>query len=271
MLIEGKVAIVTGAASGIGRATAEMLAQKGVKGIGLVDMSESVEELAREINEANPGNPARAFIGDTTSSEFRKSVFNSMRDSFGAVGILVPAAGITRDAIAVKMNRESGEASIYPEEKFRLVTEVNLVAPIYWSLELVAQQAEERAERGLNKWDPEEGMQGAVVFIGSVASQGNKGQVAYASAKAGLEGATATLSKEAIFHGVRCGIIHPGFTDTPMVRAMGEEKVKEYILPYTEIQRLVRPDEIADAICFMISNSAVSGALWADAGWHPHP
>jgi 3-oxoacyl-[acyl-carrier protein] reductase len=84
-----------------------------------------------------------------------------------------------------------------------------------------------------------------------------------------LEGAAATLMKEAIYYGVRCGVIHPGFTDTPMVRNLGEEYINERILPQTQLHRLIRPEEIADAICFMIHNSAVSGELWADAGWHP--
>jgi NAD(P)-dependent dehydrogenase (short-subunit alcohol dehydrogenase family) len=75
--------------------------------------------------------------------------------------------------------------------------------------------------------------------------------------------------KEAMFHGVKCAVIHPGFTDTPMVRAMGEEYVSRNILPNTQLGRLIRPEEIASAICFMIQNSAVSGELWADAGWHP--
>ncbi len=102
-----------------------------------------------------------------------------------------------------------------------------------------------------------------------MASQGNKGQISYASTKAGLEGAAATLMKEAIFHGVRCGVIHPGFTDTPILSALGEEYLQKNVLPETQLGRLIRPEEIADAICFMISNQAVSGELWADAGWHP--
>jgi 3-oxoacyl-[acyl-carrier protein] reductase len=64
-------------------------------------------------------------------------------------------------------------------------------------------------------------------------------------------------------------VIHPRFTDTPMVRALGEDFIDKYVLPATELQRLIRPAEIADAICFMIANSAVSGQLWADAGWTP--
>jgi NAD(P)-dependent dehydrogenase (short-subunit alcohol dehydrogenase family) len=119
----------------------------------------------------------------------------------------------------------------------------------------------------LKRWEPEEAVQGAIVFIGSVSSRGNKGQISYATAKAGLEGAAATLMKEAMFYGVRCGIIHPGFTDTPMARGLGEEFLQKHVLPFTQLRRLIRTEEIADAICFMISNSAVSGELWADAGW----
>ncbi len=84
-----------------------------------------------------------------------------------------------------------------------------------------------------------------------------------------LEGAASTLMKEAIFHGVRCSIIYPGFTDTPILRAMGEEYLAKYVLPDTQLGRLIQPEEIADAICFMITNQAVSGEVWADAGWHP--
>jgi NAD(P)-dependent dehydrogenase (short-subunit alcohol dehydrogenase family) len=122
---------------------------------------------------------------------------------------------------------------------------------------------------GDGRWQPDEQSQGTAVLIGSVSSQGNKGQTAYAATKRGLEGAAATLQKEAIFHGVRCGVIHPGFTDTPMVRAMGQDYIEKNILPFTQLKRLIRPEEIADGICFMISNSAVSGELWADGGWHP--
>jgi NAD(P)-dependent dehydrogenase (short-subunit alcohol dehydrogenase family) len=74
---------------------------------------------------------------------------------------------------------------------------------------------------------------------------------------------------EAVFHGVRCGVIHPGYTDTPMVRSLGQDFIDKNIIPCTQLRRLIHPDEIADAICFMIANAAVSGSLWADAGWHP--
>jgi 3-oxoacyl-[acyl-carrier protein] reductase len=133
----------------------------------------------------------------------------------------------------------------------------------------VGSVAVDRSKRKLKEWHPDEKMQGAIVLIGSVSSSGNRGQISYATAKAGLEGAQATLSKEAIYYGVRCAIIHPGFTDTPMVRAMGEDLIRDRVLPNTQLRRLIRPDEIAEAIVFMLRNSAVSGSLWADAGWHP--
>ena len=182
--------------------------------------------------------------------------------------LCVPAAGITRDDLAVRVDKNSGKARIYPVELFKQVVDVNLIAPVYWALEMIGRVAEDRAAKGLKRWTPEEGMQGSVVFIGSISSQGNRGQISYASTKAGLEGAAATIMKEARFHGVRCSVIHPGFTDTPMVQALGADYIAKNILPFTQLGRLIQPAEIADAICFMLANSAVSGELWVDAGWH---
>jgi NAD(P)-dependent dehydrogenase (short-subunit alcohol dehydrogenase family) len=236
--------------------------------MALVDMGETVDAVAADINGAAGRKVAWSYRGDVADEAFRASVYDSISSEVDTVTICVPAAGITRDELAVRVDRETGKARIYPMERFRQVLEVNLMAPVYWSLEMIGRIAENRAARGLRRWQPAEGMQGAIVFIGSVSSQGNRGQISYASAKAGLEGAAATIMKEAVFHGVRCGVIHPGFTDTPMVRAMGDDYISKNILPFTQLSRLIRPEEIADAICFMLANSAVSGELWVDAGWH---
>jgi NAD(P)-dependent dehydrogenase (short-subunit alcohol dehydrogenase family) len=268
MEIKDGVAVVTGAASGIGSAVANELARRGTKAIALVDRCETVMETGRGI-ERFSHTEVQPFMGDTTDADFRKRVFDRMCDQYGTVNLCVPAAGITRDALAVKTDRETGETSIYSPETFRLVIEVDLIAPIYWALETVARIAKWRQAHKVARWKPEEGIQGVIILVGSVSSNGVKGQIAYSTAKAGLDGAAATLSKEATFYGVRCGIIHPGFTDTPMVRALGDEYIRTHILPDTQLGRLIRPEEIADAICFMISNSAVSSQLWADAGWHP--
>ncbi len=269
MKINNKVALVTGAASGIGRGVARELVKRGVRAVVLVDRSDSVYQLADTINQEAGRDVAEARAGDTTNDTFRTQVYDEITAKYGVVSICVPGAGITRDALAVRVNKDTGKAEPYSITTFRQVMEVNLVAPIYWAIEMVVRIAEDRWKRGLKRWEPEEEVQGTIIFIGSVSSQGNKGQISYATAKAGLEGAAATLMKEAMFYGVRCGIIHPGFTDTPMARSLGAEYLEKYVLPFTQLRRLIRTEEIADAICFMISNSAVSGELWADAGWHP--
>ncbi len=261
-------AVITGGASGIGRALAAAMARRGIGSVALVDVSEAVEDVAGKLNEEAGRAFAIPFKGDTTDAKFRTSVFEAIEGRFGPISMCVPAAGITRDELAIRVDKNTGKARIYPLEHFKLVVDVNLIAPVYWALEMIARIAESRASKGLKRWNIEEGMQGAVVFIGSISSQGSRGQISYASTKAGIEGAAATIMKEAMFHGVRCGVIHPGYTDTPMVRAMGMDYVAKNILPFTQLGRLIKPEEIADAICFMLTNSAVSGELWVDAGYH---
>jgi NAD(P)-dependent dehydrogenase (short-subunit alcohol dehydrogenase family) len=262
------VAVITGGGSGIGRAVAAAMAPRGVAAVAIVDVNEAIEDVAERLNAEAGRQFAVPFKGDTTDEAFRASVFDEISRRHGQVSLCVPAAGITRDDLAVRVDKLTGKARIYPQELFKLVVNVNLIAPVYWALEMIGRIAEDRAARGRRRWAPDEGMQGSVVFIGSISSQGNRGQISYASTKAGLEGAAATIMKEAMFYGVRCSVIHPGFTDTPMVQAMGADYVAKNILPYTQLGRLIAPGEIADAICFMLANSAVSGELWVDAGWH---
>ncbi len=269
MNILGKVAIVTGAGSGIGEAVALELARREVKAIALVDRSDTVVHLSESIDQFTGKKvSSQAYVGDVSDDAFRRQVFDEITGHWGVPRICIPAAGVTRDSLAARVDRTSGKVSLYPVDEFRRVVEINLIAPVYWALETVGRIAEDRFGKGLGAWQSAEDIQGTVIFIGSVSSRGNKGQIAYAATKAGLEGAAATLTLEAIYHGVRCGVIHPGFTDTPMVRALGEKFIHERILPHTQLGRLIRPEEIADAICFMIGNSALSGELWADAGWH---
>jgi NAD(P)-dependent dehydrogenase (short-subunit alcohol dehydrogenase family) len=263
-----RVAVITGGGSGIGRAVAASMARRGIAAVALVDVSEAIEDVAAKLNADAGRTFAIPFHGNTTDEVFRAQVYDSISRKYGPVTMCVPAAGITRDDLAIRIDKNTGKARIYPLEQFKLVVDVNLIAPVYWALEMIGRIAEDRVARGLKRWTPEENIQGSVVFIGSISSQGNRGQISYASTKAGLEGAAATIMKEAMYYGVRCGVIHPGFTDTPMVRSMGIDYVEKNILPFTQLGRLIRPEEIADAICFMLTNSAVSGELWVDAGWH---
>lgn len=271
MDIPGRIAVITGAGSGIGEAVSLELARRGIKALALVDQSESVCHLAHSIDQFTGKRVQTVtYRGDVTDESFRHHVFDDISAKAGIPRICVPAAGITKDSLAAKLDKSTGKVALYPIEDFRRVLEINLTSPIYWALEMVGRIAEDRFAKGMKAWSPEENIQGTVIFIGSVSSRGNKGQIAYAATKAGLEGAAATLTLEAMYHGVRCGVIHPGFTDTPMLNALGEKYIQERILPYTQLGRLIRPEEIGDAICFMIGNSAVSGELWADAGWQPN-
>jgi len=120
MNIHGAVAIVTGAGSGIGQALAIRLAKHGIKALGLVDRNDSVSTVAEAINEANEDGQKIAvpFLGDTTDEAFQKQTFDQIIAEYGTPTICVPAAGITRDQFAVKLDKETGRAVLYPREKF---------------------------------------------------------------------------------------------------------------------------------------------------------
>ncbi|MHC5113022.1 MAG: SDR family oxidoreductase [Planctomycetota bacterium] len=264
-----KTAVITGGASGIARTTAQHLVKEGLLGLALVDLNPDVTRVSEAINAEAGRDVSTPFVGDVADRAFRRSVFATMGERYPCVNICVPAAGIVRDSLAVRIDRESGELRTYPQEDFESVISVNLTASVFWAIEALASVAAHRSRQGMGAWTPPEDLLGAIIFIGSISSAGNKGQISYAAAKAGLDGAQATLAKESIRYGVRTGIIHPGFTDTPMVHTLGDRYLEEKVLPNTQLKRLLDPNEIADAIVFMIRNPAVSGALWADAGWHP--
>lgn len=268
MNIEEKVAVVTGAASGIGNAVAQLLLQCRAKAVAVVDMSDAIVTAAEELNR-QAGRPAAiAFQGDVTDRVFRQRVFGEMADH-GLVQICVPGAGILRDAMAVKIDRETGKADIYEESMFRQVLEVNLLHPTYWSMQMLAGIAEHRAANGMGKWSSDEAIQGVAVLIGSVASRGNRGQVSYSSAKSGLNAVAKTLNAEGASFGVQAKIIHPGFVQTPMVDQLPDGLFEEHLRKLVPIDRMIEPAEIANTIRQMIENPILSGPIWADGGLPP--
>jgi NAD(P)-dependent dehydrogenase (short-subunit alcohol dehydrogenase family) len=130
MNIKGSVAVITGAAGGIGRALALELAKRQAVGLALVDRSDAVQQVAKAINELVSKEIAIGYSGDVTSGDFRRQVYQEMAGKRGRINICVPAAGITRDGLAVKMDKQTNRIGIYPVETFREVVEINLVAPI---------------------------------------------------------------------------------------------------------------------------------------------
>ena len=171
MNIQGKVAIVTGAAGGIGRAVATELVKRGVAALAAVGRSDSVKQVAATLNESSGGQTCVVpFVGDVTDDTFRSNVFDQMTKSYGTPAICVPAAGITRDKLSVRLNKETGTAMLYPEQDFLTVLKVNLLTPVYWGLQLVGKVAESRHGRSLTRWGPPEEVEAIVVFIGSVSA-----------------------------------------------------------------------------------------------------
>ncbi|MDD9858303.1 MAG: SDR family NAD(P)-dependent oxidoreductase [Gammaproteobacteria bacterium] len=269
MQIQDKIAVVTGAAAGIGRAVAEQLARRGARAVALVDRAPQVAEAAEYINREAGGEVARAFCGDVCAPDFRAEVFAAMEKGGEVVRICVPAAGILRDALAVRVNRDSGAAQLYDADVFRTVLEVNLVHPVYWAVQMLARIAEARAAAGLKKWRPDQAIQGVSVLIGSVSSRGNRGQISYACAKSGLNAAAKTLNAEGMFYGVQSKIVHPGMVNTAMLEQLPDGHFDAHFKPQIPLGRLIEPAEIAEAVAVLIENPAISGPLWADAGLAP--
>jgi len=268
MLIRDKIAVVTGAASGIGNAVSQRLVAAGAKRVGMVDLIDSVQSASDQINQAEGKKVTQAFQGDVTDSEFRAQVFQTLGES-APVQICVPAAGILRDAMAVKLNKSTGEAELYDQDQFRQVLEVNLMHPVYWTMQMIAGVAEYRAKAGAGKWSAEEELQGCSVMVGSVSSRGNRGQVSYSSAKSGLNAAAKTLNVEGSFYGIQTKIIHPGFVQTPMVEQLPDGLFEEHLRQLVPIDRLIQPQEIANTVAAMIENPIISGPVWADGGLPP--
>lgn len=269
MQINDKIAIVTGASGGIGGAVARRLVDKGIRAVAVVDASEQCGQVAESLNQVAGAEVARAFCGDVCKAEFRDQVFEEMEKAGDVVRICVPAAGILRDALAVKLNRDTGKAELYDIAEFHTVLEVNLLHSVYWAMQMLARIAERRAEAGMQKWQPSEDIQGVNVLIGSVSARGNRGQIAYASTKAALQAAAKTLNIEGMYYGVQSKIIHPGLVKTPMTELLPPGHFDKHFKPLIPLDRMIEAEEIAVAVSLLVENPIISGPLWADAGMTP--
>ncbi len=238
---EGRVALVTGAASGIGRVTAFRLAREGAT-LALFDQDTHVSLVAAEIVAA--GASARAWTVDIADAAAVETSVLAATSALGAVSILVNGAGW-------------GEMQMFienaPDYIDKLVA-VNLTGPIHLTHALLPPMIAAR--------------KGKIVSIASDAGRvGSTGETVYAAAKGGIMAFTKSLAREMARHSINVNCVCPGPTDTPML-ATRPEKIREAFIKATAFRRLGKPEEIADAVLFFASSRSdyITGQLLSVSG-----
>jgi 3-oxoacyl-[acyl-carrier protein] reductase len=228
--LEGKVALVTGSAQGIGRAIALNLAQGGAR-IVLTDMRESkLDEVVKEI-EAQGGKAIR-FVVDVTDREAVRKVVDQALETWEKIDILVNNAGITRDSLVMRMKVEDWQA----------VLKTNLDGAFYCIQAVLPGMVRQRY--------------GRIVSIASVVAQaGNVGQANYISSKAGIIGLTKGVAAEVARRNITVNAVAPGFIATPMTENLPPE-IKEKMLSIIPIGRMGTDAEIATGVRFLASEEA---------------
>lgn len=225
MSLENKVALVTGASRGIGKAIALSLLKMGATVVGTATTESGAGKITDYIKEAGgKGCGLCLNVGDAASID---SVMSALQEQFGAPQILVNNAGITRDNLMLRMK----------DEEWDQVLDTNLTSVYRLSKAVL---------RGMTKarW-------GRIINISSVVgSMGNAGQANYSAAKAGMEGFTRSLAREIGSRGITVNAVAPGFIDTDMTKELPEAN-KQAMLAQIPAGRLGRPEEIAEAVCFL--------------------
>ncbi|MCP4789727.1 MAG: 3-oxoacyl-ACP reductase FabG [Gammaproteobacteria bacterium] len=229
MRIEGKIALVTGATRGIGKAIALQLADQGALVIGTATSESGAAAISAYLSTA--GNAGKGLVLDVSDGASVDAVIKNIVADFGAPTILVNNAGITKDNLLMRMKEDewAGVLNTNLNSVFRLA---------------------KGCLRGMTKakW-------GRVVNVSSVvASMGNMGQTNYAASKAGVEGFSRSMAREVASRNITVNAIAPGFIATDMTDALGEEQ-KDALRAQIPLQRLGAPEDIAALVGFLVSDA----------------
>jgi 3-oxoacyl-[acyl-carrier protein] reductase len=239
--LSGRVALVTGASRGIGRAIAVRLAQQGARVVAAA-RADNARPAAEEI--AARGGQAEAVTLDVTDAQAGAAAVAGVVERHGRIDILVNNAGITRDQLLLRLKREDWDA----------VIQTNLTSAFTLTQAALKPMIRQRA--------------GRIVCIGSVVGQsGNAGQANYAASKAGLIGFAKAVALEVASRGITVNVVAPGMIETDMTRAMTDE-ARESWESKIPLKRLGTPDDVAAAVCFLASDEAsyITGQVLAVNG-----
>ncbi len=231
MSFEGKIALVTGAARGIGRAIAETFAHHGAQ-VVLADLNfDQVNETALEISQES-GQKTLALPVDVSDTISAKEMVTKALEEFGHVDILVNNAGITRDTLIMRMEEADWDA----------VIDINLKGAFNCSKAIVRPMMKQRY--------------GRIVNISSVSGlAGQAGQTNYSASKAGLIGFTKALAREVASRQITVNAVAPGFIPTALTDVLPED-LKTELMKFTPLGRFGKPEEIAYAVAFLASDEA---------------
>lgn len=230
MSLEGKIALVTGATRGIGRAIALSLGEQGATVVGTATSDNGAETISSFLKDA--GIKGAGMVLNVTDADSIEAVVSAIEADFGAPSILVNNAGITRDNLLIRMK----------DDEWNDIIETNLT-PIY--------KLSKRCLRAMTKarW-------GRIITITSVVGlMGNAGQTNYAAAKAGVIGFSKSLAREVGARGITVNAVAPGFIDTDMTSSLSETH-KTALLEQVPVKRLGQPEEIAAAVSFLAGENA---------------
>ena len=233
-MLDGKVALITGAARGIGKAIALKFASEGAD-VAFTDLviNEAAEETISEI--AAFGHKVKGYASNAANFDETHAVVDEILKDFGRIDILVNNAGITKDGLVMRMSEAQWDA----------VLAVNLKSAFNFIHAVVPQMARQRS--------------GSIINMSSIAGQmGNPGQVNYASSKAGLIAMAQTVAKEMGSRGIRANAIAPGFIVSEMTNALPEAVREEYI-KNIPLKRGGTVDEIANTALYLASDLSSYG------------
>jgi 3-oxoacyl-[acyl-carrier protein] reductase len=228
--LAGQVALVTGATRGIGRAIALQLASDGATVVGTATSDEGATRITAYLHEA--GNAGAGWTLDVCDAAATTAALTGIEARFGAIGILVNNAGVTRDNLLLRMKEEEWDAIIATN-----------LTPAYRLAKAVL--------RGMMK-----ARRGRIIQIGSVVgSSGNPGQANYAAAKAALIGFTKSLAQEVGSRSITVNCVAPGFIDTDMTKSLTDAQ-REALLAKIPLGRLGLPQDVAHAVSYLSSPGA---------------